>query len=103
MLDTQYRMHPKISAFPSKEFYASTLKDGVTQVDEINSRLGPPLAKLLVGPNEDAKVAPPSTVFVNHAHPESRKDKSRVNIKEADLVCDIVEDLLKNNPVCAPR
>ena len=28
MLDTQYRMHPMISAFPSKKFYDSRIKDG---------------------------------------------------------------------------
>ena len=27
MLSTQYRMHPEISAFPSKEFYGNKLKD----------------------------------------------------------------------------
>ncbi|OBA22373.1 P-loop containing nucleoside triphosphate hydrolase protein [Metschnikowia bicuspidata var. bicuspidata NRRL YB-4993] len=29
-LDTQYRMHPAISEFPSQEFYDGKLKDGVT-------------------------------------------------------------------------
>lgn len=28
LLDTQYRMHPKISAFPRRHFYGSLLKDG---------------------------------------------------------------------------
>jgi senataxin len=28
LLDTQYRMHPEISVFPSKQFYASRLVDG---------------------------------------------------------------------------
>lgn len=30
MLDTQYRMHPKISEFPIKKIYNGELKDGVT-------------------------------------------------------------------------
>ena len=28
LLDTQYRMHPRISAFPRQHFYGSLLKDG---------------------------------------------------------------------------
>lgn len=28
VLDTQYRMHPDISAFPSLTFYSGNLKDG---------------------------------------------------------------------------
>lgn len=31
MLDTQYRMHPKISEFPIAKFYQGQLKDGVTE------------------------------------------------------------------------
>lgn len=31
MLDTQYRMHPKISEFPIKKIYNGELKDGVTE------------------------------------------------------------------------
>ncbi|SCW04274.1 LAFE_0H09912g1_1 [Lachancea fermentati] len=33
MLDTQYRMHPSISEFPIKTFYAGMLKNGVTEQD----------------------------------------------------------------------
>jgi hypothetical protein len=32
MLDTQYRMHPAISAFPSLTFYNSDLKDGTVHL-----------------------------------------------------------------------
>lgn len=28
-LNTQYRMHPAVSKFPSQEFYSGKLKDGV--------------------------------------------------------------------------
>lgn len=34
MLDTQYRMHPQISAFPIKKFYEGKLRDGVTAEDK---------------------------------------------------------------------
>ena len=30
MLDTQYRMHPAISEFPSEKFYEKRLKDGIS-------------------------------------------------------------------------
>lgn len=33
MLDTQYRMHPKISEFPRNRFYDGLLKDGITDND----------------------------------------------------------------------
>jgi superfamily I DNA and/or RNA helicase len=34
LLDTQYRMHPAISAFPSLLFYGSKLRDGVAAADK---------------------------------------------------------------------
>ncbi|CAM6125409.1 unnamed protein product [Calypogeia fissa] len=37
MLKTQYRMHPQIREFPSKEFYSDTLEDG-TEVEQQASR-----------------------------------------------------------------
>lgn len=33
LLDTQYRMHPEISRFPSKQFYHSRLLDGIGMAD----------------------------------------------------------------------
>lgn len=33
LLDTQYRMHPLISAFPKMQFYNDVLKDGITAQD----------------------------------------------------------------------
>lgn len=35
MLDTQYRMHPSISAFPRANFYQGKLKDGVEAADRV--------------------------------------------------------------------
>lgn len=38
LLDTQYRMHPALSAFPSQQFYGSRLKDGVGAQDKPTPR-----------------------------------------------------------------
>ena len=46
MLDTQYRMHREIAAFPSLTFYDGKLKTGVEDMDRI-----PPLGMPLNGQN----------------------------------------------------
>jgi regulator of nonsense transcripts 1 len=33
LLDTQYRMHPIISAFPSEQFYSGKIKNGISSSD----------------------------------------------------------------------
>lgn len=104
MLDQQYRMHPDISAFPSKEFYNGTLRDGVVDpAGQIDKRLSPPKSKHLqavASENSDTVTGNiPSMVFLHHAGGESRRDKSRINETEAKIVCDLIEDLLSKNPV----
>ncbi|KAL2263133.1 hypothetical protein VTK26DRAFT_8031 [Humicola hyalothermophila] len=47
LLDTQYRMHPEISRFPSKEFYEGLLQDGG---DMSKLRLQPWHQSVLLGP-----------------------------------------------------
>ncbi len=37
MLDTQYRMHPRIREFPSLHFYGGSLKDG-PDMDTVTAR-----------------------------------------------------------------
>ncbi|GLB44126.1 putative P-loop containing nucleoside triphosphate hydrolase protein [Lyophyllum shimeji] len=97
MLDTQYRMHPAISRFPSSEFYNHALQDGTVDDDgNIHSRLTPPASQHL---REDVATGNrPSVIFIDHAGAESLKERSRVNLNEAHLVASIVEDLLLNNP-----
>lgn len=89
MLDRQYRMHPHISAFPSKEFYGGNLIDGFDASAIVNLR--PPASSYLV-PSR-------SVVFLNHDEKERRKGGSRLNEGEANIVAAIVEDLLVRNPV----
>ncbi|ODO09381.1 hypothetical protein I350_02981 [Cryptococcus amylolentus CBS 6273] len=102
MLDTQYRMHPALSAFPSKTFYSSLLQDGTPAA----ARPAPKTAFLLA----DDPVADPSTgemrevgerksmTFLSHEHQESAVMKSLANYGDAELVVDIVADLLHKNP-----
>lgn len=92
MLDTQYRMHPAISAFPNKAFYASALADG-TVLDDGKPQPGfkPPLTNFLV-PGKNV-------TFIDHDHPESPESFSLANHGDARIIRDIIGDLLYNNPV----
>ncbi|KZT23060.1 P-loop containing nucleoside triphosphate hydrolase protein [Neolentinus lepideus HHB14362 ss-1] len=96
MLDTQYRMHPAISRFPSSEFYQFSLQDGTVEPDgSVHPRLLPPTSSHL----EDHPLTGhrPSVIFLDHTGLETPKDRSRVNWAEAGIVCSIVEDLLLQN------
>ncbi|KIJ30456.1 hypothetical protein M422DRAFT_61717 [Sphaerobolus stellatus SS14] len=97
MLDRQYRMHPTLSRFPSSEFYNFALFDGTVGADgSIHPRLLPPTSTHLeVNPATGDR---PSVIFLDHAGNEALKDRSRVNLNEARLVCAVIEDLLMHNP-----
>ncbi|KAJ7634774.1 P-loop containing nucleoside triphosphate hydrolase protein [Roridomyces roridus] len=96
MLDTQYRMHPGISLFPSSEFYNFSLQDGTVDAQgNISPLLMPPNSAHL---KEDEQGQRPSVIFLDHAGGESLKDKSRINRNEAAIVMAVIEDLLLNNP-----
>lgn len=97
MLDTQYRMHPAISAFSSKTFYNSELKDGTVLSDgSVRAGLDPPQTAFLLS-DDDGK--PRNVTFLNHDYPESPLSRSIANYHEAGRVCDIVADILHRNPV----
>lgn len=97
MLDTQYRMHPQISAFPNEAFYAGALHDGsVDKHGQPHADLLPPDAFWL---KEDANGNKLNFTFVDTDAPESPRNLSIANETEADLVCDVVSDLLAENPV----
>lgn len=104
MLDTQYRMHPAISRFPSEEFYRKSLRDGtVNSLGRVSPHLLPPHSAVFPELTQFAEGTDahhrPSVVFLDHVGRESRKDRSRVNLDEARIVCSLVEDLLLQNPV----
>jgi senataxin len=70
LLDTQYRMHPEISSFPSSTFYDGRLLDGP---DMAGLRLKPWHSQMLLGPYRFFDVqgqhsaAPKGHSLVNHA------------------------------------
>jgi superfamily I DNA and/or RNA helicase len=97
MLDTQYRMHPSISRFPSAEFYNHKLQDGIIDAQgQVPTNLRPPTSMHLKRKDTGHQ---PSLIFLDHNGNESMRDRSRVNWNEAHIVCSIVEDLLLNNEV----
>uniref|UniRef100_A0A8H8CFX0 P-loop containing nucleoside triphosphate hydrolase protein n=1 Tax=Psilocybe cubensis TaxID=181762 RepID=A0A8H8CFX0_PSICU len=97
MLDMQYRMHPAISHFPSKEFYDLALLDGTVDAGgNALPGLEPPSSMHLLPDNK--RTFKPSVIFLDHTGNESIKSKSRVNITEAHIVMSVVEDLLLSNP-----
>ncbi|KAG9037134.1 hypothetical protein FRB95_006688 [Tulasnella sp. JGI-2019a] len=101
MLDRQYRMHPSISAFPNKEFYGGAIQDGTINQETglALTKLDPPKSRYLpVLSTSSSEIMEPSVMFLDHSCVESKKDKSRVNHGEAQIVCNIVEDLLAQNP-----
>lgn len=89
MLDSQHRMHPSLSAFVSKNFYNSELRDGdkVAAVKSFSS-------------SYRSSVSDPAhafLVFVDHCFPESSWQKSIENHGEALICGRVIADLLARN------
>jgi superfamily I DNA and/or RNA helicase len=99
MLNTQYRMHPSLSAFPSKEFYNRALKNGtVSDTGAVQSNLSPPRSRHLSRRASKVTGKVPSALFIHHDHRETRRDRSYANVEEIRIAIAIVEDLLISNP-----
>jgi senataxin len=81
MLDVQYRMHPEISSFPSRQFYNSQLRDGENVMVERGRR-----ALLLNG-------RPYSFLQVNGTETKG-STHSTCNAMEANAVVDLVKELV---------
>ena len=83
LLDTQYRMHPEISLFPSKTFYESRLKDG------------PDMAKLRARPWHHASLLAPYRFFdVQGMQTSASKGHSLVNVAELDVAMQLYDRLV---------
>jgi regulator of nonsense transcripts 1 len=86
LLDTQYRMHPCISKFPSMMFYEGKLKNGVTARDR-------PTPKGFSWPDRTRPLA-----FVTTSKdPKEQGEqggRSKRNDKEREIVKRVVDDVL---------
>lgn len=82
LLDTQYRMHPDISLFPSKAFYDSRLKDG------------PNMAQLRRRPWHNSEILAPYRFFdVQGMSHSSTKGHSLVNVAELNVAMQLYDRL----------
>ncbi|XP_014490126.1 probable helicase MAGATAMA 3 isoform X1 [Vigna radiata var. radiata] len=88
MLKTQYRMHPEIRSFPSREFYKDSLQDG----DEVKSRT--------IRAWHDYRCFGPFCFFDIHEGKEVRPSGSGswINIEEVDFVLFLYQKLISLYP-----
>lgn len=85
LLDTQYRMHPDISLFPSRTFYDGLLKDGDG------------MAGLRVQPwHKSALLAPYRFFDVKGRHSAAPKGHSLINLAEIDIAMALYTRLRKD-------
>ena len=85
LLDMQYRMHPQISAFPSKEFYEGQLKDGQ---DMLQLRQQPWHQSSLLGPYR--------FFDVQGVQERGHRGQSLVNTRELDVALQIYDRFSKD-------
>lgn len=82
LLDTQYRMHPEISSFPSKSFYENKLLDG------------PRMAKLRARPWHQSNILGPYRFFdVQGTHQSAPRGHSLINIAEIEIALKLFDRL----------
>ncbi|CAM1502138.1 Fc.00g041220.m01.CDS01 [Cosmosporella sp. VM-42] len=80
LLDMQYRMHPEISAFPSKEFYEGQLQDGQN------------MSQLRQQPWHKSALLGPYRFFdVQGVQERGRKGQSLVNTRELEVALQLYE------------
>ncbi|XP_078588165.1 regulator of nonsense transcripts 1-like [Branchiostoma floridae x Branchiostoma japonicum] len=87
LLDTQYRMHPAISAFPSQHFYNGQIKDGIEASDR-------PLPAGFNWPNQNMPVS-----FVNVSSRETSRGTSKFNDEEVKIVIAVTKRLLEGGDI----
>ncbi|KAJ2995282.1 hypothetical protein NUW58_g1312 [Xylaria curta] len=87
LLDTQYRMHPEISSFPSKEFYEHRLVDGGD------------MTKLRHQPWHQSELLGPYRFFdVKGTQEKGNRGKSLVNLEELKVAMQLYERFTLDYP-----
>lgn len=89
LLDMQYRMHPEISLFPSKEFYESQLQDGQ---DMLQLRQASWHKNTLFGPYR--------FFDVQGVQEKGRKGQSLINTRELDVAMEMYDRFKRENQDC---
>ncbi|KAI2469728.1 SEN1 N terminal-domain-containing protein [Annulohypoxylon bovei var. microspora] len=87
LLDTQYRMHPEISLFPSQEFYERRLLDG----DDMRRLRHQPW-------HQSALLGPYRFFDVKGIQERGRKGQSLVNLEELKVAMQLYERLMTDYP-----
>lgn len=89
LLDMQYRMHPEISSFPSKEFYEGQLLDGQN------------MEELRVQPWHQSALLGPYRFFdVQGVQERGRRGQSLVNTRELEVAMQIYERFSREYHEC---
>lgn len=89
LLDTQYRMHPSISEFPSMEFYGGNISTG------IHPRLRPVVQGIEI--HKDMRY--PHVQFIESQGTERRSDRSFSNPSQCDIAIDLVKSIAQDETV----
>ncbi|KAI1212701.1 SEN1 N terminal-domain-containing protein [Annulohypoxylon truncatum] len=87
LLDTQYRMHPEISLFPSQEFYERRLLDG----DDMRKLRHQPW-------HQSALLGPYRFFDVKGIQDKGRKGQSLINLEELKVAMQLYERLMTDYP-----
>ncbi|GJN81249.1 DEAD-box type RNA helicase [Purpureocillium lilacinum] len=89
LLDMQYRMHPEISMFPSREFYEGQLRDGQDML------------QLRQKPWHNSELLGPYRFFdVEGVQEKGRRGQSLVNIKELEVAMQLYDAFSKTYAEC---
>ncbi|KAK6202328.1 DEAD-box type RNA helicase [Scheffersomyces amazonensis] len=87
LLDVQYRMHPNISAFPSREFYNSKLHDGEGMLEKNNRPW-----------HEIPQLSAYQLFNISGKHERNELSRSLFNQTEARVTLELVEKLMNMMP-----